>query len=325
MQNNYLKFGMYTLLIAFMSTSLVFAQGMGGGNHGGGPGGHGGGWGQGDSTLHDSSGHGGDHHGPGWGQGDSTDCDSTGCGHHGGGFGGGWGHGDSTMHDSSGHSGHQWGGHHGGGHGGPGHGFGHGDSLNLDSIFVSGVITKVADTMSFNGDAFIHVSYFLDVDADLSADYRLVQLHRLLSADSNFVFPVDGDQVEVTGFLIPSDELLDRIAVRDLTIVGEGELFGGLLAADPTNTGMHHKLQSRNYPNPFNPSTSIEFSLGAAGHVALIIYDITGAQVTQLVDGNYSAGLHTVQFNPSSLGAGTYLYVLESNGVRTVKRMAYLK
>jgi len=267
MKNNYIKFGMHTLLIAFMSTSLLFSQGMGGGNHGGGHG------------------------------------------------GGGWGPGDSTMHDSSGHGGHHWG----------GHGFGHGDSLNLDSVFVSGVISTAADTMSFNGDAFIHVSYFLDVDADLSADYRLVRLHRLLVADSNFTFPVDGDQVEVSGFLIPSDELLDRIAVRDLTIIGEDDLFGSLMAVDPTLTYMHHGLQSRNYPNPFNPSTSIEFFLESAGHVALIVYDITGAQVIQLVDGNYGAGLHTVQFNPGSFSAGTYLYVIESNGAREVKRMAYLK
>ncbi len=284
MKHNYLKSGMYILMIAFMGTGLVFSQGMGGGH--GGPGGPGGG---------------------GWGPGDSTGCDSTGGGHHGGGFGGGWGPGDSTMHDSS------------------GHGFGHGDSLNLDSVFVSGVISTATDTMSFNGDAFIHISYFLDVDADLSADYRLVRLHRLVDADTNFVFPVAGDQVEVSGFLIPSDEVLDRIAVRDLTIIGEGDLLGSLMSTDQALSGIQHGLQSRNYPNPFNPSTSIEFSLGAAGHVALIVYDITGAQVTQLVAGNYSAGLHTVQFNPGSLSAGTYLYVIESNGVREVKRMAYLK
>ncbi len=315
MMQNMKTLGMQILIIAFLSTGLVFAQGMGGGHHGGGSGGPGsGGWGPGDSTQHDSSGCGGNHDGPGWGQDDTTGCDSTG-GHHGGGFGGGWGHGDSTMYDSLGH----------GGHHGPGHGFNHGDSLSLDSIFVSGVISTIADTSGFNGHVGIHVSYFLDVDADLIADYRLVHLWGLQHADSNFVMPVTGNLVELVGLLIPSDEVLARIMVLELNIIDEGDLFGNLLEVTPAITGMHYGLKSRNYPNPFNPSTSIEFSMESTGYVSLKVYDIAGAEVAQLVDGTYGAGSHTVQFNPGSSSAGTYLYVIESNGVREVKRMAYLK
>ncbi len=316
MEQKLIKQGMQILITAFLSTGLVFAQGMGGGHHGGGPGGPGsGGWGPGGSTPHDSSGCGGNFDGPGWGQNDSTGCDSTG-----GGFGDGWGPGDSTVHDSLGH-----GGHHGPGHGGPGHGFNRGDSLSLDSIFVSGVISTSADTLSFNGDVGIHVSYFIDVDADLIVDYRLVHLRGLVHADSSFVLPVDGDQVELVGLLMPSDEILDRIIVLDLGIIEGDDPLGSLLGVNQAIKGMHFGLQSRNYPNPFNPSTSIEFSMESTGHVSLKIYDITGAEVAQLVDGTYGAGSHSIQFNPGSLSAGTYLYVIESNGLREVKRMAYLK
>ncbi|MBC8376097.1 MAG: T9SS type A sorting domain-containing protein [FCB group bacterium] len=298
---NFKTQGMQILITAFLSTGLIFAQGMGGGgHHGGGPGGPGAG---------------------GWGPGDSTGCDSTGGGHH----GGGWGPGDSTWHDSLGHGGHHGPGHGGPGHGGPGHGFGHGDSLSLDSIFVSGVISTLPDTMDFNGHVRIHVSYFLDVDGDLIADYRLVHLRGLQHADSNFVLPVHGNLVELSGLLFPSDEILDRIAVLSLSIIDEDGLFGTLGVVDPASTGMHFGLQSRHYPNPFNPSTSIEFSIESTGHVSLKVYDITGVEVAQLMDGTYAAGLHTIQFNPGTLSAGTYLYVIESNGMREVKRVAYLK
>jgi len=132
------------------------------------------------------------------------------------------------------------------------------------------------------------------------------------------------DQVDLSGFLIPSDEGLDRIAEHNRIIIGDGDLFGSLLSLDPTMTGMHPDLKSRNNPNPVNQSTSIEFSLGIASHVKLIVFNFSGAQVTQLVGGNYGVGLHTALFNPGSLSAGTYHYVNESNGVREVKRMAYL-
>lgn len=292
---------LFTLAVTMISTGMIFAQGHGGGGHGGpggppGGGGNGGGWGE-----HDSTGHGG--------PGDGGDCDST--GHDSSGYGGGWGHwgpGDSTGHDSSGHGGHHW---------------GHGDSTNFDSVFVSGLISTSVDTMTFGEGEFIHTSYFLDINDDMVVDYRLAHMQGLLQADSNFVMPVDGDHVEVMGFLVTSEERLDRIIVRDLVIT-DTDLFG-TLATDPAITGVSHSLQTRNYPNPFNPSTTIEFTLETAGHVSLTIYDITGAQAATLIDDQLAAGLHSLHFNPGSMSAGTYLYVLETGSQREVSRIAYLK
>ena len=80
-----------------------------------------------------------------------------------------------------------------------------------------------------------------------------------------------------------------------------------------------------NYPNPFNPSTTIDFALKDAGHVSLKIYDIRGAQVAELVQGYRDAGHYSVHFSPDNLSSGTYLYVLDAGSFREVKRMVYLK
>ncbi len=78
-----------------------------------------------------------------------------------------------------------------------------------------------------------------------------------------------------------------------------------------------------NYPNPFNPSTNIDFALSQAGQVSLKIYDIRGAEVADLARGFHEAGYYSISFSPENLSSGTYLYVLDAGSFREVKRMVY--
>jgi hypothetical protein len=80
-----------------------------------------------------------------------------------------------------------------------------------------------------------------------------------------------------------------------------------------------------NYPNPFNPSTSIKFSVPATGLVTLKVFDITGKEVTILVDGNIEQGEHEVNFNASHLASGVYFYKLISGSFTEVKKMMLIK
>jgi type IX secretion system substrate protein len=82
---------------------------------------------------------------------------------------------------------------------------------------------------------------------------------------------------------------------------------------------------SQNYPNPFNPTTSINCSLPETGSVSLVVYDIQGAVVKELVSGFRSAGNHNVEFDASNVSSGTYFYALTVNGVHTVKKMLLIK
>ncbi|MBK7701505.1 MAG: T9SS type A sorting domain-containing protein [bacterium] len=68
------------------------------------------------------------------------------------------------------------------------------------------------------------------------------------------------------------------------------------------------------YPNPFNPSTAVKFSVPRSGHVSLKVFDMRGREVAVLVDGNVEAGEHTAVFAPSDLSSGTYFLRLSGNG-----------
>jgi hypothetical protein len=79
------------------------------------------------------------------------------------------------------------------------------------------------------------------------------------------------------------------------------------------------------YPNPFNPSTHLPFSLSRAGEARLTVYDTRGAQVAVLADGWRAAGAHEVAWDASGQASGVYLVVLEAEGRRLVERLTLLK
>jgi len=70
-----------------------------------------------------------------------------------------------------------------------------------------------------------------------------------------------------------------------------------------------------NYPNPFNPSTKISFSLSVDSKVNLNIFNILGQKVASLINGNVPAGTHEVKFNASNLNSGVYIYKIEATGI----------
>ena len=80
-----------------------------------------------------------------------------------------------------------------------------------------------------------------------------------------------------------------------------------------------------NYPNPFNPSTEIQFTLPEAGHVTLAVYDIQGREVARLLDEQREAGPHAATFTATDLPTGTYLYRLTAGGVTESGRMVLMK
>ena len=80
-----------------------------------------------------------------------------------------------------------------------------------------------------------------------------------------------------------------------------------------------------NYPNPFNPTTNIEFHLKAAGVVQLKVYNLLGEEVTTLAYKEMNAGIHQVQFNASNLPSGIFFYRILVNEFSSSKKMLLLK
>ncbi|HTY37636.1 MAG TPA: T9SS type A sorting domain-containing protein, partial [Bacteroidota bacterium] len=81
----------------------------------------------------------------------------------------------------------------------------------------------------------------------------------------------------------------------------------------------------QNYPNPFNPSTTIRYSVPAAGRVSLKIYNVIGQVVAELVSGEQGAGAHAIVWNAAQMPSGVYLMRLEAAGNVAVRKLQLLK
>ena len=82
---------------------------------------------------------------------------------------------------------------------------------------------------------------------------------------------------------------------------------------------------NQNFPNPFNPSTTIKFQLPVSGNVDLRVYDIVGREVAVLVNAEYQSGFFSIEFDAAGLSSGVYIYRLQVSGATFVKKMVLLK
>ncbi|MBL7127415.1 MAG: T9SS type A sorting domain-containing protein [Ignavibacteria bacterium] len=80
-----------------------------------------------------------------------------------------------------------------------------------------------------------------------------------------------------------------------------------------------------NYPNPFNPTTNIKFSIPTQGFVTLKVFNSLGKEVATLVNENTSVGTYEVNFDAGSLTSGVYFYRLQSDNFTETKRMMLIK
>jgi hypothetical protein len=97
-----------------------------------------------------------------------------------------------------------------------------------------------------------------------------------------------------------------------LTGVAEGEI--------PTVFAL-----GQNFPNPFNPSTMIRIALPQSATVRLMVYNLLGQEIAELVNAEYGAGYHEVEFRADRLASGVYLYRIEAGPFRAVKKFVVMK
>ena len=71
----------------------------------------------------------------------------------------------------------------------------------------------------------------------------------------------------------------------------------------------------QNHPNPFNPSTIISFSLPVDADVTIKLYNMLGQTVSEIINKDFLAGTHELEFNANGLSSGAYIYTIEANGV----------
>jgi len=129
-----------------------------------------------------------------------------------------------------------------------------------------------------------------------------------------------------------SSAQLNRDKKPDIIAISGNKIFwfeNNIQTSTSFETG-NHVLPEKvklcdNYPNPFNPSTEIKFSIPKTSNVQLIVYDLLGRKVTTLVDDRFQAGNHSVKFNAGNLSSGVYIYRLEANEFIQTRKMMLVK
>jgi hypothetical protein len=92
-----------------------------------------------------------------------------------------------------------------------------------------------------------------------------------------------------------------------------------------TSTGPGQFVLMQNFPNPFNPSTSINFSLPKSTDVSLKIFNVIGNEVETLVSKRMNAGAHTVQWDATVYSSGVYFYRLQAGEFTETRKLVLLK
>ena len=151
------------------------------------------------------------------------------------------------------------------------------------------------------------------IEDPLHRDYALGTTHHFQLVSATFVGKNSGNIIKA----VPAYPMNDAGVI---TVVEENLM-----------TSVSYNLPSAfaaltNYPNPFNPSTAIDFNLPEAGNVAVEIYNVSGQKVASLADGFMSAGRHSIVWNAKNLSAGIYFCILKSEGkVLLTQKMTLLK
>ncbi|MCH8569563.1 MAG: chitobiase/beta-hexosaminidase C-terminal domain-containing protein [Balneolales bacterium] len=180
----------------------------------------------------------------------------------------------------------------------------------------------IADGLSYTDitDGYISISadsYILDINlagtgntvASFTADLSMLGGNTALVLASGFLNPGQG---EPFGLLVVLADGTSLMLDMDTSLGNDGEV--------PVEFAL-----KQNYPNPFNPTTQITYALPEAINVQVEVYNIAGQRVAVLVNGQQSAGVHTVTFDASRLSSGVYLYRIQAGSFSDVRKMMLVK
>lgn len=149
----------------------------------------------------------------------------------------------------------------------------------------------------------------------------------LLGIDQNYVEIYPGER---TDFIFRKGNTPAHKREYILKTVGRYETdttlaFNKLISTSKNSLIPKENKLFDNYPNPFNPTTQIKYSVKENGLVALKVYDVLGNEVIELVNEEKPAGTYTAEFNAAKLSSGIYFYTISANDFQQTKKMILIK
>jgi len=204
-----------------------------------------------------------------------------------------------------------------------------------DSAFVEfGTSTPLSDksyvtyaNSGVNGspDAVIEFSINLDSLAKINSDSVFVPTEGMRIAIEPAWHDNDGEGWQGNLFMSKNnnDNAWQTPSVWSHTFVGRKD--GDILSTDDEGLVATRFELKENYPNPFNPTTTIEYSIGIAGPTKLMVYDVLGREMVKLVDEYRPIGSHRVVWNAANMPSGIYFYRLETSSFTRTQKMILMK
>ena len=99
-----------------------------------------------------------------------------------------------------------------------------------------------------------------------------------------------------------------------------GKQYGTIVDVDETDISLPNEIRlENNYPNPFNPVTTINYTVPVMGKVTLKVFDTLGREVAMLVNETKSSGKYSVRFNATNFASGVYYYSIITDSKRITK------
>jgi len=145
---------------------------------------------------------------------------------------------------------------------------------------------------------------------------------------NNDIFP----GVKVPQSSTPAFGDLDGDGRKDLVIgeySGNFSFYKNLLPLSSVQNGIglspHSYFLGQNFPNPFNPNTTIRFSVPTAGRVTLTIHDILGREIAELLNAFVERGNHSIRWNAAGVPSGIYSYTLRTDRYSATKKLVLVK
>ena len=108
-------------------------------------------------------------------------------------------------------------------------------------------------------------------------------------------------------------------------IIGDGFATFSLNDIESDNLIPISSRLANAYPNPFNPSTTLDYDISRDGIVSITVYDISGQVVEVLVDDYKFAGQYSITWNAQNYSSGVYFIGMESNGEYHTQKLMLVK
>jgi hypothetical protein len=169
--------------------------------------------------------------------------------------------------------------------------------------------------VAYNGDVIVGARYW-------NGEYTDIPVMGI-DSDSNertSDYCADGDKITFKVLVASSDELVEMDADIELIWTNMGMPIVNLTDALPLEVSLDNA-----YPNPFNPTTTLNYAVPSDMNVTLAIYDMRGRLVDELVNNMHARGIHQVVWNADQYASGVYMVNMTAGDYSTIQKVMLIK